>query len=100
MQPAFSEIFSSRKANVKFKKINGFEFLRNLVNVILIFDNSREDIYTNKKLARLATAVTKRVIFVKYFRQNLFQQSRSSRTIDLNINLFKSSRDVQHLDHL
>ena len=38
-----------------------------------------------------------------YVQHNLFQQSKWSRTIDLNtshIILFKSTRDIQQLDHL
>ena len=40
MQPAFSEKVSSREVNVKFMKFNGIESLRNLENVLLIFDDS------------------------------------------------------------
>ena len=51
----------------------------------------------------LATAGRHRGIDVIYVKHNLFQQSRWSRTIDLNtshIILFKSPRDVQQLDLL
>ena len=81
-------------------KFNGFESLRNLENVRLVFDGSCEDIYKEKDFIRLATAGRHRGIDVIYVNHNLFQQSRWSRTIDLNtshIILFKSPRDVQQL---
>ena len=103
MQPAFSEKVSSREVNVEFKKFDGFESVRKLENVLLVFDDSCEDIYNDKEFVRLATAGRHRGIDVIYVKHNLFQQSRWSRTIDLNtshINLFKSPRDVQQLDLL
>ena len=83
--------------------VNGFESLRNLENVLLVFDNSCEDIYNDKEFVRLATAGRHRGIDVMYVKDSLFQQSRWSRTIDLNtshIILFKLPRDVQQLDLL
>ena len=84
-------------------KFNGFEFLRNLENVLLVFDDSCEDIYNDKEFVRLASSGRHRGIDVRYVKHNLFQQSRRSRTIDLNtshIILFKSLRDFQQLDLL
>ena len=84
-------------------KINGFESLRNLENVLHVFDYSCEDIYNDKEFVRLATAGRHRAIDVLHVKHKLFQQSRWSRTIDLNtshIILFKSPRDVQQLDFL
>ena len=100
IQPAFSKKVSSHEVNVKFMKFNGFESLRNLVNILLVFDDSCEDIYNEKEIA---TAGSNRGIDVIYVKLNLFQQSRWSRTFDLNtshIVLFKSPRDVQQLDLL
>ena len=51
MQPAFSAKMSSREVKVKF---NGFESVRNLENVLLVLDDSCEDIYKDKELVRLA----------------------------------------------
>ena len=56
MQPAFSEKVSSHEVNVKFMKFIGFESLKNLENVLLVFDDSCEDIYNDKEFVRLATA--------------------------------------------
>ena len=103
MQPAFSEKVSSREVNVKFMKFDGFESVRKLENVLLVFNDSCEDIYNDKEFVRLATAGRHRGIDVIYVKHNLFQQSRWSRTIDLNtshIILLKSPRDVQQLDLL
>ena len=92
MQSAFSEKVSSREVKLKFMKFDGFESVRKLENV-LVFDYSCEDIYNDKEFVRLATAGRHRGIDVIYVKHNLFQQSRWSRTIDLNtshIILFKS----------
>ena len=59
--------------------------------------------YNDKEFVRLAPAGRHRGIDVIYVKHNLFQQSRRSRTIDVNIShiiLFKSPRDIQQLDHL
>ena len=103
MQSAFSEKVSSREVNVKFMKFDGFEAVRKLENILLVFDDSFKDIYNDKKFVRLATAGRHRWIYVIYVKHNLFQQSRWSHPIDLNTshtNPFKSPRDVQQLDLL
>ena len=82
-------------------KFNGFESLRSLENVLLVFDDSCEDIYNAKEFVRLATAGRHRGLDVIYVKHNLFQQSRWSRTSDLNtshIILLKSPREVQQPD--
>ena len=98
MQPAFSKKGSAHEVNVKFMKLNGFESLKKLENVLLVFDDSCGDIYNDKDIVRLATAVWYGGIDVKYVKHNLVQQTRWLLTIDLNtshIIQFKSSRDVQ-----
>ena len=92
MQPAFSEKVSSREVNVEFMKFDGFESVRKLENVLLVFDDSCEDIYNDKEFVRLATAGRHRGIDVIYVKHNLFQQSRWSRTIDLNTSVQIASR--------
>ena len=79
-----------------FKKLNRFKLLGNLENVFQVFDDLCGDIYNDKEFVRLATTGRHSGIDVIYVKQNLFQQSRWSRTIDLNashITLFKSSRE-------
>ena len=103
MQPAISEKVSSREVKEKFMKFNGFGSLGNLETVLLVFDDSCDDIYNVKEFVRLATAGRHRGLNVIYVKHNLFQQSRWSRTIDLNTShsiLFESPRVVQQLDLL
>ena len=84
-------------------KFDGFDRLRNIEIILLVFDDSCEEIYNDKEFVKLATAGRHRGLDVIYVEHNLFQQSRWSRTFDLNtsyILLFKSPRDIQQLDHL
>ena len=84
-------------------KFNGFDGLRNIENVLLVFDESCEEICIDNEFVKLASAGRHKGLDVVYVKHNLFQQSRWSRTIDLNtshIILFKSPRDIQQLEHL
>ena len=74
IQPAVSEKVSSHEVNVKFMKFNGFESLRNLEIVLLVFDDSCEDIYNDKEFVRLATAGRHRGIDVIYVRITCFNK--------------------------
>ena len=102
-QPMYSEKEKSPNINIEFIKFNGFDGLRNIENVLLVFDDSCEEIYNDNEFVKLATAGRHKGLDVIYVKHNLFQQSRWSRTIDLNtshIILFKSPRDIQQLEHL
>ena len=91
------------KYGVIFKKYANLEFLNNLENCLLIIDDSCEEIYNDKEFVKLATAGRHKKINVIYIKHNLYQQSKWSRTIDLNtshIILFKSARDIQQVDFL
>ena len=75
--------------------------LNNLENCLLIIDHSFEEIYNDKEFVNLATAGRHKNINVIYIKHNRYQQSKWSRTIDLNtshIILFKSARDIQQVD--
>ena len=77
--------------NIEFKQFSGFELVSELETCLLVFDDSCEE------FSKLATAGRHRNISVIYVKHNLFQQSKWSRTIDLNtthIILFKSPRDT------
>ena len=77
--------------------------MRNNENILLVFDDSCEEIYNDKEFVKLATAGRHKGLDVSYIKHNLFQQSRWSRTIDLktsHIILLKSPRDIQEFDHL
>ena len=103
IQPLYSEKSNTDSIDLTFIKFNGFDSLRNLENILLVFDDSCEEIYNDKDFVKLATAGRHQGLDVIYVKHNLFKQSRWSRTIDLNtshIILFKSPRDIQQLDHL
>ena len=77
--------------------------MNSLANCLLIIDDSCEEIYNDKEFVKLATAGRHKNINVIYIKHNLYQQSKWSRTIDLNtthIILFKSARDIQQVEFL
>ena len=93
----------SNKLPIDFIEFSDFEITKTLEDVLLIYDDSCEEIYNDKEFVKIATSGRHRRIHVIYVKHNLFQQSKNSRTIDLNtthIVLFKSLRDIQQLDHL
>ena len=97
-QPKFESL--ERKLNIEFKKFTSFEVVSELENCLLVFDDSCEEIFNDKEFSKLATAGRHKNLSVIYVKHNLFQQSKWSRTIDLNtthIILFKSPRDVQQI---
>ena len=66
-------------------------------------DDSCEEIYNDKEFFKLATAGRHKNINVIYIKHNLYQQSKWSRTTDLNtshIILFKSPRNIQQVEYL
>ena len=74
-----------------------------LKKILLVFVLSIEEIYNHKEFVKLARAGRHKGLDVVSVKHKLFQQSRWSRTNDLNtslINLFKSPRVIQQLDHL
>ena len=81
-QPKFSSI--ERNLNIFFTKFSGFDFISQLENCLLVFDDSCEEIFNDKEFSKLATDGRHRNISVIYVKHNLFQQSKWSRTIDLN----------------
>ena len=100
-QPKFQSL--EKKLNIHFKKFSNFELISELENCLLVFDDSCEEIFNDKEFSKLATAGRHRNISVIYVKHNLFQQSRWSRTIDLNtthIILFKSPRDTQQFSSI
>ena len=100
-QPKFSSI--ERDLNIFFTNFSGFEFISQLENCLLVFDDSCEEIFNDKEFSKLATAGRHRNISVIHVKHNLFQQSKWSRTIDLNtthIILFKSPRDIQQFTYI
>ena len=74
-QPMFSEKGKSHNINIEFVKINGFDWLRNIENVLLVFDDSFEQIYNDNEFVKLATEGRHKDLDVIYVKHNLFQQS-------------------------
>ena len=100
-QPKFQTM--ERNLNIYFTKFSGFEFISQLENCLLVFDDSCEEIFNDKEFSKLATAGRHKKISVIHVKHNLFQQSKWSRTIDLNtthIILFKSPRDIQQISYI
>ena len=100
--------FSSleRKLNI-FSQFSGFEFLSQLENCLLVFDDSCEELLMEKEISKLATAGSHRNISDNYVKHNLFQQRKWSGKIDPHyssntnhIILFKSSRDIQQITYI
>ena len=88
---------------VTFKKYANIVFLNSHANCLLIIDDSWEETYNDKEFVKLVTAGRHKNINVIHIKHNLYQQSKWSRTIDLNtthIILFKSARDIQQVDFL
>ena len=100
-QPKFSSI--ERNLNIFFTKFSGFDFISLLEKCLVVFDDSCEEIFIDKEFSKLALAGRHRNISVTYVKHNLFQQSKWSRTIDLNtthIILFKLPRDIQQITYI
>ena len=101
MHPISSE--RERDLGIEFKKFKNLEFFRDIKQCLLIFDDSCDEIFNYKEFVKIATAGRHENIDVIYVRHNLYQQSKWSRTIDLNtthIILFKSPRDIQQVAFL
>ena len=97
-QPKFQ--FIERKINIHVMKFSSFVQISELDDCLLVFEDSCEEIFNDKEFSKLETAGRHKNIIVIYVKHNLFQQSKWSRTIDLNtthIILFKLARDVQQI---
>ena len=75
-QSMYSEKGKSHNINIEFVKFNDFDGLRNIENVLLVFDDSCEEIYNDNEFVKLATARRHKGLDVIYVKHNLFQQSR------------------------
>ena len=90
-------------SNIVFKTFKNLEFLQNTENYLLVFDDSCEEIFSEKEFFKLATAGQNKNININYVKCNFYQQNKWLRTIDLNkiyIKLFKPPRGVQQVDFL
>ena len=102
-QPKYRSFVSHNKFDIEFIKLSSFEIVNNLRDCMIVFDDTCEEIFNEKDFVKLATAGRHKNVHVIYVKHNLFQQSKQSRTIDLNTThliLFKSPRDIQQIDYL
>ena len=92
----FQDTFISMQrkiAQIEFIKYSGLHITKKLSDCLLIYDDSCEEIFNDKEFVNIATSGRHRRLHVIYVKHNLFQQSKWSRTIDLNtthIIFFKS----------
>ena len=99
-QPIFTEM--RKKIDIEFVPCLDFEMIKKLQNCLLVFDDSCEEIYQEKDFVKIAVAGRLKKVHCIFVKHNLFHQSKWSRTIDLNtthIVLFKSTRDLQQIQH-
>ena len=100
-QPKYRSFVSHNKFDIEFIKLSSFEIVNNLRDCMIVFDDTCEEIF--KDFIKLATAGRHKNVHVIYVKPNLFQQSKQSRTIDLNTThliFFKSPQDIQQIDYL
>ena len=93
----------THKFDIEFIKLSSFEIVNNLQDCMIVFDDTCEEVFNEKDFVKLATAGRHKNVHVIYVKHNLFQQSKQSRTIDLNTThliLFKSPREIQQIDYL
>lgn len=100
-QPIYQNM--QMELNIQFVPCVDFDMIVNLTDCLLIFDDSCEEIYEDKRFSKIATSGRHKNLHVIYVKHNLFHQSKHSRTIDLNnthVILFKSPRDVNQITYL
>ena len=89
--------------NLEFVQSVNFEFIDSLKNnatkYLLIFDDSREEIFNSKAFVHIATAGRHRALSTIYIEHNLFHQSKLGRGVELE-NTRKSPRDVMEVSTL
>ena len=101
MQPLYMKMMT--ELNIEFISCIDFDMVEKLKDCLLIFDDSCEEIYDDKRFVKIATSGRHKNVHVIYVKHNLFHQSKNSKTIDLNnthVILFKSPRDVNQITYL
>ncbi len=101
-QSLFREM-EKKLPNIKFLHTINFNLIDKLENALLIFDDSCEELYAERRFAKLATSGRHKKIAIIYVKHNLYHQSKQSKTIDLqntHIVLFKNIRDVGQIVYL
>ena len=102
----FQDTFSAMQQkipDIKFIKYSELDITKKLSDCLLVNDDSCEEIFNKKEFVKIATPGRHRKFYVIYVKHNLFQQSKWSRTIDLNtthIVLIKSLPDIQQIAYI
>ena len=99
-QPLYTQM--QHDLDIEFVSCIDFEMIEKLENCLLIFDDSCEEIYEDKRFLKIATSGRHKKVHVIFVKHNLFHQSKNSRTIDLNtthVILFNSPRDVNQITY-
>ena len=94
---------SHNKLDIEFINLSNFEIVNRLRNCMIVFDDTCKQVFHEKSFVKLATAGRHKNVHFVYVEHNLIQQSKQSRTIDLNTThliLFKSPRDFQQTEYL
>ena len=74
-----------------------------LRDCMIVFDDTSGEIFIEKEFVKLDTAGRHKNFHVIHVKHNLFQQSKQSRTIDLNTThsiFIKLPRNIQQIDYL
>ena len=56
IQPVVMDKLNARRIHIEFVKIDGFDRLRDIENILLVFHDSCKKIYNDKEFVKLATA--------------------------------------------
>ena len=94
---------SYNKLYIEFINLSNFEIINKLRDCMIVFDDTCEKVFHEKDFVKLATAGRHKNVHVVYVEHNLIQQSKQSRTKDLNtahLILLKSPRDFQQTVYL
>jgi hypothetical protein len=101
----FQEIYRKMQFefNLELVPCIDFDMVEKLENCLLIFDDSCEEIYDDKRFVKIATAGRHKNVHVIYVKHNIYHRSKHSKTIDLHnthLILFKSPRDENQISFL
>ena len=93
-QPQFQAI--ERKLNIYFTMFLGFDLISQLEICLLVL-TTLEQIFNDKVFSKLATVGRHRNIIAMYVKDDLFQRSKWSRTIDLNTSFYSNHLETYSL---
>lgn len=99
-QPLYTKMME--ELNIEFVPCINFDLIETLENCLLVFDDSCEEIYEDRRFLKIAISGRHKKLHVIFIKHNLFHQSKHSRTIDLNtthVVLFNSPRDVNQISY-